>query len=295
MNPKNPMEKIRSIVLLFVFLAAVVAERILSAETSLCISCGVVFLLSLFYIRFRRIEAATLGTNLPVLDRLFDFFHMGVDSAIAVAAVLGIEALVWRLFLGDGRLFHFGTDVVFYHEDYSFVNGGLKNCVIFLLFGGFCAMVRAVSQELFFRGIFFAHCQKVSNSPAAANVRQALGYSLFFVVATGTDLVKNIVEHAGGEKTGWSIVALLCAFLYGFVSGLRQGLVRTATGSLYAAVFSHFFLDWFYLVFNSSGVFQTPNETLSFLLQMLCVQLVAFLPLFVRIRKAKKTQQNADS
>ena len=247
------------------------------------LSCVIGIVILLVYIRFDNkaldeigliFSAKKIGNGL-----LFAF-------ALNVVVCAGTYALLYlRLAQQEGS-----ARITFYYDEVErSVSSGMRTFLLWALFALAVALFHAVFYELSFRGLLLTiGMRKLSFS--VINALQAALYAVWFLIP----ILRVLVYQTSALDARGYLKLVAFALVYEFMTALRLGFMRKATGSLWICIFDHiaftFLLDMIHLQLTSSSM-QVSND-MFYYSRMIVYQAISLLICYVYyIQKEKKARQ----
>lgn len=133
-------------------------------------------------------------------------------------------------------------------------------------------------KETFFRGFMLNKLEKLMGF-GVANAFQAALYALFYV----PKLVRNFLDNVYTDDIKQIAVFVIIFYvIHEFITGFKWGMVAKKSGAVYISIVDHFL---YVFLSDSVNVISAKNQWI-FMAQMLAIQLVSLLIVFVYTRVA---------
>lgn len=161
-------------------------------------------------------------------------------------------------------------------------SNGVKTFALWICFGFAVSLIRAAFYELTFRGLLMKLCSKTF-SFGVTNLIQSALYVLWFVIAVAPDLDIKSVS---------SVVIVVLLILYSFMSAIKLGLCKYASGAVWLCFFDHlafgFITDVLHLQITGSGLIQYYQSYLVLVAYQFVSLIIAFVYYLIKKKKIER-------
>ncbi|MCR5484039.1 MAG: hypothetical protein K6F09_00445 [Clostridiales bacterium] len=219
-----------------------------------------------FLMRGRGISMEDIG--LPMIP---DFFIRGFGTASVVSILtIGLVTLGERIHfvrVGTGNFWEITRDIWFANYDLSYLKLGLYPYLGWMALGVAICFLHTIFNEFFFRGLLFMHYDREVYSFAKVNLIQASLYTLWMV---GT-IVLSLALTGSAYPLELRIKIILLSLVGEFITGLKLGILRRVTGSLWGPLTDFFIIH----VFNTMWhVWNSETTQLSRFERMVAISII---------------------
>ncbi len=273
----------------FFFLILHLAEELLIIpklyNTKGIISCVGGFVILLFYIRF-------INKPLEQIGMIFSAHKIrkGILLAALFNLVPAVIVYVWEFYKHSSNGEHTVIRVFYESTDNAYSVAGLRGLVIGALIGLAIAVVHAFFYEMTFRGLMITLGSR-SMRFAAINTIQTALYTFWFLIP-----VLRLILFYRDRVTWREILSVFIALLiYESLAAVKLGLLRRATGSIWACIFDHiafaYILDMVHVQTTDANMKVQIDG--SYYVYIIAYQVIALLMVYIYyIIKKKKIKEN---
>ena len=249
------------------------------------VACIGGFVILLFYIRF---------INKPLEEIGFVFSGHKIRKGILLAALFNLVPAVivfaWEFYQHSSNDEHPVISIFFGSVEHSYSVAGASGLILWTLIGLAIAVIHAFFYEMSFRGLLITLGSR-SMYFAAVNTIQTALYTFWFLIP----VVRVILFY--GDHYAWRyILSLFVSLLvYESLAAAKLGLLRVATGSVWACIFDHiafgFILDMIHM--QTTDAKMKVQLDASYFVRIIAYQAIALLMVYIYyIIKKKKIKEN---
>ena len=273
----------------FFFLILHLAEELLIIpklyNTKGIISCVGGFVILLFYIRFINKPLEQIGMIVSAHK-----IRKGILLAALFNLVPAVIVYAWEFYKHSSSGEHTVIRVFYESTDNAYSVAGSSGFIRGALIGLVIAVVHAFFYEMTFRGLLITLGSR-SMRFAAINTIQTALYTFWFSVS----IVRVILFHR--NRFSWHDILILFVSLviYESLCAAKLGLLRSATGSVWACIFDHiafaFIIDMIHIQTTDANM----NVQLdgSYYVRVIAYQAIALLMVYIYyVIKKKKIKEN---
>ena len=273
----------------FFFLILHLAEELLIIpklyNTKGIISCVGGFVILLFYIRFINKPLEQIGMIVSAHK-----IRKGILLAALFNLVPAVIVYVWEFYKHSSNGEHTVIRVFYESTDNAYSVAGSSGFIRGALIGLVIAVVQAFFYEMTFRGLLITLGSR-SMYFAAINTIQTALYTFWFLIP----VLRLILFHS--DRVTWrEILSVFIALLiYESLAAVKLGLLRSATGSVWACIFDHiafaYILDMVHVQTTDANMKVQIDG--SYYVYIIAYQVIALLMVYIYyIIKKKKIKEN---
>ncbi len=273
----------------FFFLILHLAEELLIIpklyNTKGIISCVGGFVILLFYIRF-------INKPLEQIGMIFSAHKIrkGILLAALFNLVPAVIVYVWEFYKHSSNGEHTVIRVFYESTDNAYSVAGLRGLVIGALIGLAIAVVHAFFYEMTFRGLMITLGSRSMHFASINTIQTAL-YTFWFLIP-----VLRLILFYRDTVTWREILSVFIALLiYESLAAVKLGLLRSATGSVWACIFDHiafaYILDMVHVQTTDANMKVQIDG--SYYVYIIAYQVIALLMVYIYyVIKKKKIKEN---
>lgn len=187
------------------------------------------FLILLIYIRF---------INKPLEQIGMIFSGHKIRKGILLAALFNLVPTVivyaWEYYQHTLNGEHTAISVFYDSVDHAYSVAGLRGFIIWALIGLAIAVVHAFFYEMTFRGLLITLGSR-SMRFAAINTIQTALYTVWFLIP----VLRLILYYSDRIALREILRVFIALLIYESLAAVKLGLLRRATGSVWACIFDH--------------------------------------------------------
>lgn len=242
------------------------------ANTKGLVACLGGFVILLLYIRF-------INKPLEAIGMVFSRHKICKGLLLAVifnvvSAVLVFTVEYFRISATPGDT---AVSVFYDSVQHAYSSAGFWTFAMWLAIGILIAAIHALFYEMTFRGLLITlgsrsmHFWKI-------NLIQAGLYTFWFLIP-----VVRMILYPSGSSAKQILILFLVMLVYQMLTAVKLGLLRSATGSIWACIFDHFafacILDMIHVQHTAADM--TVQLDASYYLRIICYQAISLLMVFV--------------
>ncbi len=273
----------------FFFLILHLAEELLIIpklyNTKGIISCVGGFVILLFYIRF-------INKPLEQIGMIFSAHKIrkGILLAALFNLVPAVIVYVWEFYKHSSNGEHTVIRVFYESTDNAYSVAGTSGFIRGALIGLVIAVVHAFFYEMTFRGLLITLGSRSMHFASINTIQTAL-YTFWFLIP-----VLRLILFYSDTVTWREMLSVFIALLiYESLAAVKLGLLRLATGSVWACIFDHiafaYILDMVHVQTTDANMkVQTDG---SYYVYIIAYQVIALLMVYIYyVIKKKKIKEN---
>ena len=273
----------------FFFLILHLAEELLIIpklyNTKGIISCVGGFVILLFYIRFINEPLEQIGMIVSAHK-----IRKGILLAALFNLVPAVIVYVWEFYKHSSNGEHTVIRVFYESTDNAYSVAGSSGFIRGALIGLVIAVVHAFFYEMTFRGLLITLGSR-SMRFASINTIQTALYTFWFLIP-----VLRLILFYSDRVTWREILSVFIALLiYESLAAVKLGLLRSATGSVWACIFDHiafaYILDMVHVQTTDANMKVQIDG--SYYVYIIAYQVIALLMVYIYyVIKKKKIKEN---
>ena len=273
----------------FFFLILHLAEELLIIpklyNTKGIISCVGGFVILLFYIRFINKPLEQIGMIVSAHK-----IRKGILLAALFNLVPAVIVYVWEFYKHSSNGEHTVIRVFYESTDNAYSVAGSSGFIRGALIGLVIAVVHAFFYEMTFRGLLITLGSRSMHFASINTIQTAL-YTFWFLIP-----VLRLILFYSDRVTWREILSVFIALLiYESLAAVKLGLLRSATGSVWACIFDHIAFAYILDMVHVQTTDANMNVQIdgSYYVYIIAYQVIALLMVYIYyVIKKKKIKEN---
>ena len=273
----------------FFFLILHLAEELLIIpklyNTKGVISCVGGFVILLFYIRFINKPLEQIGMIVSAHK-----IRKGILLAALFNLVPAVIVYVWEFYKHSSNGEHTVIRVFYESTDNAYSVAGSSGFIRGALIGLVIAVVHAFFYEMTFRGLLITLGSRSMHFASINTIQTAL-YTFWFLIP-----VLRLILFYSDRVTWREILSVFIALLiYESLAAVKLGLLRSATGSVWACIFDHIAFAYILDMVHVQTTDANMNVQIdgSYYVYIIAYQVIALLMVYIYyVIKKKKIKEN---